>query len=75
MQPDDFAEQMRLANGSLPDDDPRKITREDVEACREFDYRFFANEEEDSVRIGRAECEALQRLAAKLAALLPPEGT
>ena len=63
---------MALANAALPDDDPRKITREDVAACRAFDFNFWGMES-DSVEVRRADCERLQLLAAKLAALLPPE--
>jgi hypothetical protein len=69
---EDAAAMIALCNHALSPDDPRKIVRADVEAIREFDYRDWVNGE-NSVRIGQVECERLQLVAAKLAALLPPE--
>lgn len=50
-----------LANHALPDTDPRKITREDVELVKQA--HGLSRQIPD-----------FDRLAAKLAALLPPEG-
>lgn len=61
---------MALANAAVHKDDPRKITREDVRALadvlRHIDEQTF----EWLVQYS----EDVHRLAAKLAALLPPEG-
>jgi hypothetical protein len=66
---------MAIANHALPDDDPRKITRDDVEALGYA--RAFAEDPalliEGSLPIDRALTRVIHRLAAKLAALLPPE--
>jgi hypothetical protein len=62
---------MALCNHALPDDDPRKLTVEDVGIIRSFQYDFGPMDE-DSVRIGKADIERLQLVADKLAALLPP---
>jgi len=51
---------MALANASLPNDDPRKITREDVGYLRRSADPYDKT-------------DPLSVLAAKLAALLPPE--
>lgn len=64
-----------LANASLPDDDRRKFTREDVDALRaEADWS-----EEQTRNVGRA-CPVeylpawrLRAIADRIAALLPPE--
>lgn len=58
---------MALANAALPDDDPRKITREDVAWLND------AAQHLDRLRLVDDDAADAQRLAAKLAALLPPE--
>lgn len=64
---------MALANAALPDDDPRKIRREDVEALA--NARAFsidpASVIEGEIPIDRDATARLRALAAKLAALLP----
>ena len=57
--------QIAIANRLLPDIHPLKITRADVRLLRAIaeDYEFR----------GTSDNEDLNRLAAKLAALLPPE--
>jgi hypothetical protein len=62
-QPERMQIVMALANAALPDDDPRKITWEDVYALRNWDLL-----DEGKTQL------YLKRLAAKLAAFLPPEG-
>lgn len=57
--------EIALLNSELPDDDPRRITREDVEAVQ------FASEH--LIGFNDYVPTALSTLAAKLAALLPPE--
>lgn len=57
-----------LANAALPDGDPRKITREDL-APIGVARDWFAMSGDTEAR------DVLARLYAKLAALLPPEGT
>jgi hypothetical protein len=54
---------MAIANAALPDDDPRKITRADVDAI----------ETAMTHAIGYQTRGAIKELRAKLAALLPPE--
>lgn len=57
-----------IANASLPDDSPYKITRADVgaiESTVDVLRREFGQDDEDA--------EAMEIVAAKLAALLPPE--
>ncbi len=68
--PDDLCALIALANAALPDDDPRKITRADVTALRHIDHSSFCPE--DPCTHGCDHAKAL-RVAAKLAALLPPE--
>jgi len=63
----DFAALIAWLNHQLPNDDPRKITREDVAACLAAGPRTWNDP------IAGEPPEALARLAAKLAALLPPE--
>jgi len=55
---------MAVSNNALPDDDPRKITRADVRALLYEWECSSATDDPDAF---------LRRLAAKLAALLPPE--
>jgi hypothetical protein len=62
---DDRHYAMAIANAALPDDDPRKITRGDVDAVDEA-TTFLPEQMHDLVAILRA-------TVAKLAALLPPE--
>lgn len=65
--------QLAMANYALPDADPRKITRTDVEWLRKL---LYDRGWEDG-KPGEDEPEWDQQrdaLAAKLAALLPPEG-
>jgi hypothetical protein len=57
-----LAATLALANAALPDDSPYKITRADVGAILYTDP--------DSDEFG----PVMERVAAKLAALLPPEG-
>lgn len=57
---------MALANAALPDGDPRKLTREDVALIRGERFGGF---KDDAPALWRA----VDALAAKLAALLPPE--
>jgi hypothetical protein len=73
---------MALANAALPADDPRKITRADVELLREAVYAACACGDRDlrATGAGFEEREYHQRRAdqwatvvAKLAALLPPK--
>lgn len=72
----DFTGAIALLNDALPDDDPRKITRADVALVREraHDYRSTMG---DVDRMDVPESEwtenRLDRIADKLAALLPPE--
>lgn len=62
---DDRHRAVALANHALPDGDPRKITRADVDALRDD----LSDHPDD-----RARQEAvLRRIADKIAALLPPE--
>jgi hypothetical protein len=56
-----------LANHALPDTDPRKLTREDLHAVMDA-----SNGQESEFNEGD---DRLYRLEAKLAALLPPDGT
>jgi hypothetical protein len=63
---------MALANVGLSKSNPHKITHEEIAACRSFDFDFRAANSA-SVEVSRANCDAIQRLAAKLAGLLPPE--
>jgi len=60
---------MALANHALPDDDPRKITRADVENLR--DEARAQREQYSDEHMGLW----LDGLADKLAALLPQEGS
>jgi hypothetical protein len=57
-------QEIALLNSELPDGDPRKITREDVALLRSLDVRTA--ESPDLMH-------DIDTLAAKLAALLPPE--
>jgi hypothetical protein len=59
-----YAALIALANDARRDDDPGKIVAADVEVCRQL--------AEDDGAPGDARREALGRVAAKLAALLPP---
>lgn len=61
-----------LANERLPDGDPYKITRADIELVRESAERVAAFFFEGGAP-GETERRALLTLAAKLNALLPPE--
>jgi hypothetical protein len=61
---DDAPFVMALANAALPDGSPYKITRDDVEEIGEA-YEHYRDMQAPGYR-------AFQRLAAKLAALLPP---
>lgn len=64
-----------LANHALPDGDPRKITRADVEvleeASRYLGARAYAD---DAGTYERTGAMSLRTLSAKLRALLPREG-
>lgn len=60
---------MALCNHALPDDDPRKIVRADVQRCMAAADRA----EEHSGYNGDWRRSDWRDLAAKLAALLPPE--
>jgi hypothetical protein len=77
--PDDLHALVALASAALPDDDPRKITREEVEVAKDIAEAALAVEGDDRkphgamVFVPDVEAAALLRLAAKLAALLPPE--
>jgi hypothetical protein len=60
---------MAVGNAALASDDPRKITRADVElfdSLTDVDWEQMSREDGDNLR---ARCNSL---AAKLAALLPP---
>ena len=60
---------MTIANAALPDDSPYKITRSDLDKldCAASALRHeYGSDDEDAAD--------LDALAAKLAALLPPEG-
>lgn len=61
-----LASLVALANNALPDGDPRKIVRDDVWALRDHAHRARRQE-----RAGDA--ADLDAIAAKLAALLPPD--
>ena len=67
---DQTAALARLCNTALPDGDGRKITRADVarleHAADEFDNEWSDGEPTEGAT-------SLRRIAAKLAALLPPE--
>lgn len=65
-----------LANAALPDRDPRKITRADVDALRQLagTVRIPTGDGMTFLTPGGGPPWATA-LAAKLAALLPPEGT
>jgi len=72
---DDPIRVMREANAALPDTDPRKITRADVEAMdKPYNalqrYRLGAHVPDDEAREAQ---NVLLAVAAKLAALLQPE--
>jgi hypothetical protein len=63
---------MAVANSQLPDDDPRKITHEDVEVVQQMaDDTFDAADSMDTSP--NTTHFTLRRLAEKLRALLPPE--
>lgn len=64
----DHASFIAKHNDALPDDDPRKITREDVEELRAADERIRGEWDHPN----NPEPPTLRNLAAKLAALLPP---
>jgi hypothetical protein len=68
-------QEMALLNSELPDDDPRKITREQIGLLRGLvRYAIGAyTAESPAEETKRASTKAEQFLAA-LAALLPPEG-
>lgn len=78
----DFAERpiavIALANAALPDDDPRKITREKLDAMREvFDswisYQSDIAASMDAAVSSHPAVQDVEELLAALAALLPPE--
>jgi hypothetical protein len=63
-----FARVMALANHDMPDDDPRKITRADVELLE------WVAEQMRKAPIGVPDGDyKVDRLADRLAALLPPD--
>ena len=62
--PDDLAALAAMALAALPDDDPRKITRADVRVLEQAVPAISFTGSQDHIA----------RIAAKLAALLPPEG-
>lgn len=64
--PSDLLRQIATFNDLLPDDDPRKITRADVEELQEAVSFARYHSGDDNWPLSYA-------LAAKLAALLPPE--
>lgn len=72
---DDLPALIALANAALPDDDPRKITRADVEAVQAAAGRIEGEWGALGPVGNRSEEHAteLDALAAKLAALLPPD--
>src|SRR5690349_10334096 len=63
---------MALANAALPDDDPRKITRDDIVLLLNLSRGIatFYNQGDERNMAVRDQTRAL---AAKLAAFLPPE--
>lgn len=61
---------MTFANAALPDGHPLKITREDVAAL----HVVLSGYGSEFVEDGKGDVARCERLAAKLAALLPPEG-
>lgn len=67
---------MALANHALPDGHPNKLTREDVKALRRS--RVFEIDPsqvfDGAVSVDREGTERLRSLAARIEALLPPEG-
>lgn len=74
------AEVMAIANYALPDDSPYKITREDVAFLRVRAENCWATERHaveifrtDVADDARRAAMYFDKLAAKLAALLPPE--
>lgn len=67
----DLAATIALANAALPDDDPRKITRDDVFVLRQLPA-FMRGLGMGSDPEGGA--KAVTTLADKLASYLPPEG-
>jgi hypothetical protein len=79
---DSAVQLMALANASLSDDDPRKITLADLLALRQS--ALFLEEQRDGMLSTKWPDDAnpwrmlaptVRELAAKLAALLPPEDT
>lgn len=63
-----------LLNHALPDGHPLKITREDVVQLQAEAVRArFAESTGDNAGMSRIDCGDMERLADKLAALLPPE--
>ena len=62
---------MALANHALPADDSRKITRADVEVLKRASVIYRVSDWESATNDDAT--KKVQRIAAKLAALLPPE--
>lgn len=76
----EYVEAMALANEALPDGHPQKIVASDVSALRVVlgEWRAYAGAMSRAAGFPSHEMwedATLSRLAAKLAALLPPEGT
>lgn len=73
---DEVVRILALANHALPDSHPNKFTRADVEALRRS--RVFEIDPsqvfDGSVSVDREGTECLRSLAARIEALLPPEG-
>jgi hypothetical protein len=65
---DELPKVMAVANHALPSTDPRKITRADV-----AEIQYAAKGIEDSTESGFPSPDSLLHIAAKLAALLPPD--
>lgn len=66
---EDYFAKLAICNWLLPDDDPRKITREDVALLRGC-ADFFRREKLEHPRLAE-----LDAIAGKIAALLQPEPT
>lgn len=70
--PASFHGLVALANAALPDGDPRRITREDAQDVRDIGV-YLGTDAPVRLADRYAAGAAMSRVAAKLAALLPPD--